>query len=206
MSVPLMVGAAALVASCGTSKAEEAAKSAKVRFSEGQVCAAATLEPAETSYKAACEAKQKKEKSEREQTEKHEAAVHKAQEKKEADEQKATESKEAAEHKAEAERTKRDETSKRADERKQAAEAAQASETSHPESSGQTVPSDLVGKALPEAESRLDGNGIPFEAQTINGDAVILRGDWGVCSTTPAEGSPVSGKVILHLGHFQCGA
>jgi hypothetical protein len=73
-------------------------------------------------------------------------------------------------------------------------------------SGGQTVPGDLVGKSLPAAESELEGKGIQFSSQTINGDMVILKSDWGVCSTTPGAGESVSGSVVLHLGHFQCGA
>ncbi len=48
--------------------------------------------------------------------------------------------------------------------------------------------------------------GVPYTYQTNNGDAVILSVDWGVCSTTPAAGESVNGEVVLHLGHFQCGA
>jgi len=68
---------------------------------------------------------------------------------------------------------------------------------------GQTVPSNLVGKNLSDAEAELDGNGIAY---TTEGGEVVLTFDWGVCSTTPSAGSPVSGAVVLHVGHFSCGA
>jgi flagellar biosynthesis GTPase FlhF len=160
-----------LVAACGTSNVEEAAKTAKAMFVAGQVCAAASLEPNETGYKTACEEKQRKEKSEREVTEKREAAERRAKEKKE-----------AAERKAEEAKTKQEEASKRAEERKQEAEASHEQHT--PESRQQRVPSDLVDKDLPEAEHELESKGMQYSYQTINGDAVILSGDWGVCSTT----------------------
>lgn len=192
MPVLLSLGAAVLIAACGASKAEEAAKAAKARYSEGQVCAAASLEPAETTYKAACEAKQRKEASEREQTERRETA-----------ERKANERREAAYRKAEEETTKHEEEATKREEKKQAAEG---SSEHPPPSSAQTVPRDLVGKALPAAERELESEGIQFRAQTINGDVVILKSDWGVCSTTPSGGASVTGTIVLHLGHFQCGA
>jgi flagellar biosynthesis GTPase FlhF len=196
----LSLAAAMLVAACGTSKAEEAAKTAKADLAAGQVCAAASLEPTETTYKTACEAKQRKEKSEHEVTEKREAAERRAKEKEEA----AKAKKEGAERKAEESKTKQEEAFKRAEEKKQEAEASHEQHTT--ESGQQRVPGDLVGKALPAAESELESKGIQFSSQTINGDVVILHGDWGVCSTTPAAGEPVNGAVVLHLGHFQCGA
>ena len=68
---------------------------------------------------------------------------------------------------------------------------------------GQNVPADLVGQKLNDAEDELDGNGIDY---TTEGGLVILRGDWGVCSTTPSAGQSVTGAVVLHVGHFKCGA
>jgi phage protein D len=88
-----LLGAAVVVAGCGTSKAEEAAKTALVRFKSGQVCSAASLVPTESRYKTACEAQQRKEKAEREQTEAREANERRAKEKKEAAEKKAEEAK-----------------------------------------------------------------------------------------------------------------
>jgi hypothetical protein len=197
----LSVLGAALIAGCGTSKAEENAKSAKTRFAAGQPCAATTLEPTEPAYRTACEAQQRKEKSEREQAEKREAAQRKAKEKRE-----------HAEHKAEEAKTKREEVKTKREEENTKREEAKTTEakpeehTSPPEGGGHKVPGNLVGKTLPQAESELEGSGIQFSHETINGDAVILGGDWGVCSTTPSAGEPVTGAIILHLGHFQCGA
>jgi hypothetical protein len=68
---------------------------------------------------------------------------------------------------------------------------------------GKVVPGDLVGHVLNDVEDRLDGQGIKYSQA---GGFVILRGDWGVCSTTPAAGQPVRGAVVLHVGHFSCGA
>lgn len=69
----------------------------------------------------------------------------------------------------------------------------------------QTVPGDVVGKKLDDAEDELDGMNIQYSVDS--GDhIVILRGDWGVCSTTPAPGQAVSGAIVLHVGHFSCGA
>jgi hypothetical protein len=70
----------------------------------------------------------------------------------------------------------------------------------------QTVPSDLVDKNLVDAESELDSMGIQYTHQANSGEEVILRSNWGVCSTTPSAGQPVSGAVVLHVGHFSCGA
>ena len=42
--IGMILGAAVLVAGCGASKAEEAAKTAKSQFAAGEVCAAAHLE------------------------------------------------------------------------------------------------------------------------------------------------------------------
>jgi outer membrane biosynthesis protein TonB len=197
----LAVLGALLIAGCGTSKAEENAKSAKTRFTAGQPCAATTLEPTEPTYKTACEAQQRKEKSEREEAEKREAAERKAKEKHE-----------QAEHKAEEAKTKREEAKTKAEEEKTKREEAKTTEAkpeehaSTSESGRKKVPSDLVGKALPQAESELEGLGIQFSHETINGDAVIIGGDWGVCSTTPSVGEPATGSIVLHLGHFECGA
>jgi outer membrane biosynthesis protein TonB len=192
----LSVLGALLIAGCGTSKAEESVKSAKARFTAGQPCAAATLEPTEPAYKTACETQQRKEKSEREQAEKREAAERKTKEKRE-----------QAEHKAEEAKTKREEAKTKAEEEKTKREEPKPEEhISAPEGGGHKVPGDLVGKTLPQAESELEGSGIQFSHETINGDAVILGGDWGVCSTTPSAGEPVTGAIILHLGHFECGA
>jgi site-specific DNA-cytosine methylase len=174
---------AALIAGCGASQAEENVKTAKTRFAAGQPCAAATLEPTEPAYKTACEAQQRKEKSEREQAEKREA-----------DERKVKEKGEQAEHKAEEAKTKREEAKTKREEAKTKREETKPEEHARtPESGGHKVPGDLVGK-------------IQFSHETINGDAVILGGDWGVCSTTPSAGEPVTGAIVLHLGHFECGA
>jgi TolA-binding protein len=186
----LSVLGAALIAGCGTSKAEENAKSAKTRFAAGQPCAATTLEPTEPAYRTACEAQQRKEKAEREQAEKREARERKANEKRE---------------QAEEAKTKREEVKTKREEEK-TTEAKPEEHTSTPEGGGHKVPGNLVGKTLPQAESELEGSGIQFSHETINGDAVILGGDWGVCSTTPSAGEPVTGAIVLHLGHFQCGA
>jgi hypothetical protein len=192
----LAVLGALLIAGCGTSKAEENTKSAKTRFAAGQPCPAATLEPTEPAYRTACEAQQRKEKSEREQTEKQDAL-----------ERKANEKHQQAEHKAEEAKTKREEQkTKREEEKTKQEEAKPEEHASTPESGGKKVPGDLVGKALPAAESELEGLGIQFSHVTINGDAVILGGDWGVCSTTPSAGEPATGSIVLHLGHFECGA
>jgi hypothetical protein len=199
----LSVLGALLIAGCGTSKAEENVKSAKARFTAGQPCAAATLEPTEPAYKTACETQRRKEKSEREQAEKREAAERKTKEKREQAEHKAEEAKtkrEEAKTKAEEAKTKREE------EKTEREEPKPEEHTSAPEGGGHKVPGDLVGKTLPQAESELEGLGIQFSHETINGDAVILGGDWGVCSTTPSAGEAVKGAVILQLGHFECGA
>ena len=88
-----LLGALAVVAGCGTSKAEEVAKTARARFNSGQVCAAASLLPTESKYKTACEAQQRKERAEREQAEAREAAERREKEKKEAAEKSAQEAK-----------------------------------------------------------------------------------------------------------------
>ncbi len=63
----------------------------------------------------------------------------------------------------------------------------------------------VVGKNLDTATGELDNAGIKY-ALNSNGKHVILMFDWGVCSTSPAAGQPVTGAVILNLGHFTCGA
>jgi hypothetical protein len=205
IGVLFVLGAALIVAGCGTSKAEENAKSAKTRFAAGQPCPAATLEPTEPAYKTACEAQQRKEKAERAQTEKQDAVERKANEKHQQAEHKAEEAKRKNE---EAKRKNEEAKKKHEEEKTESEEAKPEPHPSAPESGGggKKVPGDVVGKALPAAESELEGLGIQFSHETNNGDAVILSGDWGVCSTTPSGGEPVSGSVVLHLGHFQCGA
>jgi hypothetical protein len=69
--------------------------------------------------------------------------------------------------------------------------------------SGQTVPGGLVGETLLQAEQTLSYDGINY---TTAGGDVILRGDWGVCATSPAAGQPITGAVVLDIGHFSCGA
>jgi len=66
----------------------------------------------------------------------------------------------------------------------------------------------LVGQSLDTAESTLSGQGIQSPTiQSTNGEEVIVPFDWGVCSTTPPAGSPISGgNVVLTVGHFTCGA
>ena len=64
---------------------------------------------------------------------------------------------------------------------------------------------DVVGKDLDNATGELDSKGIQY-ALNSNGKHVILKFDWGVCSTSPAAGQPVTGVVVLTLGHFSCGA
>ncbi len=66
-----------------------------------------------------------------------------------------------------------------------------------------TVPKNIVGKELDVAEAVLEGDRIPY---TTEGGEVVLRADWGVCSTTPGPGKRLTGAVVLHIGHFSCGA
>jgi hypothetical protein len=87
----------------------------------------------------------------------------------------------------------------------EAAESSGGSGGGESSSGGKTVPSDLTNKSLPDAEGELNGKGIPFTTNSY-GHIVIVHGDWGVCSTTPEPGQPVSGTVVLNLGHFSCGA
>jgi beta-lactam-binding protein with PASTA domain len=63
---------------------------------------------------------------------------------------------------------------------------------------------DVVGKNLDTATGELDNKGIQY-ALNSNGKHVILKFDWGVCSTSPGAGQPVTGTVVLTLGHFTCG-
>jgi len=63
----------------------------------------------------------------------------------------------------------------------------------------------VVGKGLDTATGELDAKGIQY-ALNSNGKHVILKFDWGVCSTSPAAGQAVTGTVVLNLGHFSCGA
>ena len=75
-----------------------------------------------------------------------------------------------------------------------------------PVSAAVKVPGNLVGKNLVAVENELDGDGIGY--RTVGGGAfgIVLKGDWGVCGTTPAAGHSVSGPVQLVVGHFTCGA
>lgn len=75
--------------------------------------------------------------------------------------------------------------------------------TSAPSSAGPVMPN-VVGKNLDTAIGELDNQGIQH-ALNSNGKHVILKFDWGVCSTSPAAGQPVTGVVVLNLGHFTCG-
>lgn len=63
----------------------------------------------------------------------------------------------------------------------------------------------VVGKNLDTATGELDSQGIQY-ALNSDGKHVILKFDWGVCSTSPAAGQPVRGAVVLTVGHFTCGA
>ena|ERR1700761_8672219 len=82
------------------------------------------------------------------------------------------------------------------------APAPAATSTSAP--AGPVMPN-VVGKNLDTATGELDTKGIQY-ALNSNGKHVILKFDWGVCSTSPAAGQPVTGVVVLTLGHFTCGA
>ncbi len=120
---------------------------------------------------------------------------------------------EAAAHKEQVARRK-EEAKEAAEQKKQEAHEQQAQEAAESSggsgsggsrSGGETVPSDLTNKSLPDAEGELNSKGIPFTTNSY-GHIVIVHGDWGVCSTTPEPGQPVSGTVVLNLGHFSCGA
>jgi hypothetical protein len=63
----------------------------------------------------------------------------------------------------------------------------------------------VVGKNLDTATGDLGSEGIQY-ALNSGSEHVILKFDWGVCSTSPAAGQPVTGVVVLTLGHFTCGA
>lgn len=84
------------------------------------------------------------------------------------------------------------------------APAAAATTSSAPASSGSVMPN-VVGKDLDTATSELDGKSIQY-ALNSDGKHVLLKFDWGVCSTSPAAGQPVTGVVVLNVGHFSCGA
>jgi hypothetical protein len=71
------------------------------------------------------------------------------------------------------------------------------------DNAGPTVPKGLTDKTLDDIEDLLDNKGISY---TTVGGNVFFRGDWGVCSTTPAAGQPISGAIVLHIGHFTSGA
>jgi len=64
---------------------------------------------------------------------------------------------------------------------------------------------DVVQTDLDTATGELESKGIQY-ALNSNGEHVILKFDWGVCSTSPGAGKPVTGVVVLNLGHFSCGA
>jgi hypothetical protein len=74
--------------------------------------------------------------------------------------------------------------------------------TSAPSSAGPIMPN-VVGKNLDAATGELDNDGIRY-ALNSNGKHVMLKFDWGVCSTSPAPGQAVTGVVVLNLGHFTC--
>lgn len=76
--------------------------------------------------------------------------------------------------------------------------------TSTPAPTGPIMPN-VVGKGLDTATGELDAKGIQY-ALNSNSKHVILKFDWGVCSTSLAAGQPVTGTVVLNLGHFSCGA
>ncbi len=71
-------------------------------------------------------------------------------------------------------------------------------------SSADSIMPNVVGKNLDTAITELDNQGIQYGLNS-NGKHVILKFDWGVCSTSPAAGQPVTGVVVLNLGHFTCG-
>jgi hypothetical protein len=73
-----------------------------------------------------------------------------------------------------------------------------------PAPAGPIMPN-VVGKDLDSATGELDSKGIQY-ALDSDGKHVLLKFDWGVCSTSPAAGQPVTGTVVLTLGHFTCGA
>jgi hypothetical protein len=76
--------------------------------------------------------------------------------------------------------------------------------TSTPAPAAPIMPS-VVGKNLDTATEKLNSEGIQY-ALNSNGKHVILKFDWRVCSTSPVAGQPVTGAVVLTLGHFTCGA
>jgi hypothetical protein len=74
--------------------------------------------------------------------------------------------------------------------------------TSTPAPAGPIMPN-VAGKNLDTATGELNSKGIQY-AVNSNGKHVILKFDWGVCSTSPAAGQPVTGVVVVNLGHFTC--
>jgi hypothetical protein len=76
--------------------------------------------------------------------------------------------------------------------------------TSTPAPAGPIMPN-VLGKNLDTATGELDSEGIQYSLNS-DGKHVLLKFDWGVCSSSPAAGQPVSGVVVLTLGHFTCGA
>jgi hypothetical protein len=88
--------------------------------------------------------------------------------------------------------------------KRQPAPAPTPAATEAPAAAGPIMPN-VVGKNLDTAAGKLDSQGIRY-ALNSNGKHVILKFDWGVCSTSPAAGQPVTGAVVLTLGHFTCGA
>jgi hypothetical protein len=74
--------------------------------------------------------------------------------------------------------------------------------TSTPAPAGPIMPN-VAGENLDTATGELDTKGIQY-ALNSNGKHVILKFDWGVCSTSPAAGQPVTGVVLVNLGHFTC--
>jgi hypothetical protein len=70
----------------------------------------------------------------------------------------------------------------------------------------QAVPSSLVNEPLDVAESDLDNKGISYHVLGGGTFGVVVKGNWGVCSTRPSAGQPVpSDGVGLVVGHFKCG-
>jgi hypothetical protein len=88
--------------------------------------------------------------------------------------------------------------------KRQPAPAPAPAATAAPAPAGPIMPN-VLGKNLDTATGKLDSEGIRY-ALNSNGKHVILKFDWGVCSTSPAAGQPVTGAVVLTLGHFTCGA
>ncbi len=71
-----------------------------------------------------------------------------------------------------------------------------------------TVPRDLVGENLRDAEDELSGDPthpIQYVIAGGGGFSFVSR-NWGVCSTTPPAGQPIGTALILYIRHFACGA